>query len=208
MNTLFERLLEICRDKGIDSPIGADIQRIAGISSGRVTQIKNEGEAARLSDENVRRLTRLGYSGDWIQDGRLPKFSNKKDKNYPSVIGTAKCGDKGYYLDLDGGDGFIEFEASPGSIAIRIRGDSMYPAIRDGWFVVIEPGGRPTIGEYVLLKFRDGKKMVKELLQIKEDSFIVMSVNDGGRITAMKDDLEGIEAISAVVPPSKHKEWI
>jgi phage repressor protein C with HTH and peptisase S24 domain len=129
---------------------------------------------------------------------------SKKNK-YPRVVGTAKMGDHGYYLDLDGGDGYVEFEAEEGSIAIQCRGDSMYPAIKDGWFVIIEPSGRPTADEYVLLNFKDGKKMVKNLLQIKGDCYVVESVNGGARFTAMKEDLEGIRAISAVVPPSKHK---
>lgn len=128
------------------------------------------------------------------------------EKEYPRVIGTAQMGDKGYYLDLDGGDGYLEIEAASGSIAIRVRGDSMFPAIRDGWFIVIEPDTMPAVGEYVLLKMNDGKKMVKELLQVKDDCYIVMSVNGGERITAMKIDVENICAVSAIVPPSKHKE--
>lgn len=126
-------------------------------------------------------------------------------RNYPSVVGTARMGDKGYYLDLECSNGYVEFEAEAGSIAIHVRGDSMHPAIRDGWYVIIEPSGKPTAGEYVLLEFNDGKKMVKELLMEKYDCYVVMSVNSGERITAMKDELTNIRAISAVVPPSKHK---
>lgn len=152
----------------------------------------NEQQAAAVDDEAVRKVD-------------FESISNKQ-KEYPRVIGTAQMGDKGYYLDLDGGDGYLEIEAATGSIAIRVRGDSMFPAIRDGWFIVIEPDTMPAVGEYVLLKLNDGKKMVKELLQAKEDCYIVMSVNGGERITAMKADVEDICAVSAIVPPSKHKE--
>ncbi len=127
------------------------------------------------------------------------------ERYFPRVVGTARMGDQGYYLDLDGGNGYLEFEAEPGSIAIQVRGESMHPAIRDGWYVVIEPSGRPTTGEYVLLGFNDGRKMVKELLMEKPDCYVVMSVNSGERITAMKEELTNIQAITAVVPPSKHK---
>lgn len=129
-------------------------------------------------------------------------------KNYPRVVGTARCGDNGYYEDLEGGDGYLEFERPYGSIAIRIVGHSMHPAIRDGWYVIIDPNKTPELGEFVLLKFKCGRKMVKELLQIKSDSYLVVSLNGGERITAMFDDLEGdIQAVSAVVPPSMHREW-
>lgn len=73
MSTLHERLLEICRDQGIDAPKGTDIQRIAKLSSGRVTQIKQERGAARLGDETAAHLHRLGYALDWIREGRGPK---------------------------------------------------------------------------------------------------------------------------------------
>ena len=142
---------------------------------------------------------------------KLQKFfgSNSpadSEATYPRVVGTARMGDKGYYLDLEGGNGHIEFEAAPGSIAIHVRGDSMYPAIRDGWYVIIEPSGKPTAGEYVLLGFNDGRKMVKELLMEKFDCYVVESVNGGERITIMKEELANMRAISAVVPPSKHKQ--
>lgn len=74
METLFDRLLEICRDQGIDSPRGVDIQRVTGLSSGRVTQIKSAGPAGRVGDDALRKLIRLGYMPDWIQEGK----GNKK----------------------------------------------------------------------------------------------------------------------------------
>lgn len=156
----------------------------------------------------------IGCSATWLETGQgrmemtlAQVLVESHKKKYPRVVGTAKMGDKGFYYDLEGGDGYVEFEAPEGSIAIRVRGDSMHPAIRDGWYVIIEPSGQPSIGEYVLLRFKDGRKMVKELLQAKSDCFVCQSVNGGERLTAMLDDLEGAQAISAVVPPSKHKEF-
>lgn len=134
-----------------------------------------------------------------------PFVKQEPQRNYPRVVGTARMGDQGYYLDLDGGDGYVEFEAEPGAIAIQVRGDSMFPAIRDGWYIIIEPSAQPAMGEYVLLKFKNGKNMVKELIQVKSDCYVVMSVNGEERITAMKEDLHDIKGITAVVPPSKHK---
>lgn len=73
MSTLYERLIEICRDQGIDTPIGRDIELVAGISSGRVTQIKQERDAARLGSKAIQKLTGMGYLADWLQDGRGPR---------------------------------------------------------------------------------------------------------------------------------------
>lgn len=162
-----------------------------------------EKAARRLETDYKMGLLYLDTPG---QEQKQFETQSITTKNYPRVVGTARMGDKGYYLDLEGGDGYIEFEAEKGSIAIQVRGDSMFPAIRDGWYIIIEPSGQLSIGEYVLLKFKDERKMVKELLQIKSDSYVVMSVNGEERFTVMKEELVDVKAISAVVPPSKHKE--
>lgn len=92
MSTLYDRLLEICRDNGIERPIGRDIQLIAGLSSGRVTQIKQEREAARLGGETLQRLTSLGYSSNWLQEGRLPKKPAGHEVSDRLVLSSAADG--------------------------------------------------------------------------------------------------------------------
>lgn len=73
METLYKRLLLICQDQGIEHPRNSDIQRLCGLTSGRVTQIKHAGSAARLGDESLRVLIRMGYLADWVQEGQGPK---------------------------------------------------------------------------------------------------------------------------------------
>jgi phage repressor protein C with HTH and peptisase S24 domain len=212
MKTWHDRLQEALKARG---KIPAELARYTGVKPPSVTGWLN-GSTRNLVGPNAYKTCEfLKINPDWLFHGTMPSGLEEKDesaavqpadnKKYPRVVGTAKMGDQGYYLDLDGGDGYVEFEAEEGAIAIRVRGDSMFPAIKDGWFVIIEPSGRPAIDEYVLLKFKDGKKMVKSLLQIKADCYVVESVNGGKRITAMIEELEDIRAISAVVPPSKHK---
>lgn len=124
------------------------------------------------------------------------------------MVGTAKLGDNGFYDEISpavgGGDGGVEIATNDdNAYGLRVRGQSMFPAIRDGWYVIVEPNNTPAVGEYVLLKLKDGKKMVKELLNRRASSVEVMSVNGGERLSFDVADLEGIQAIGAVVPPSK-----
>lgn len=209
MSTLKERLEAALALSGKSK---TDIWKGCKISSGTVSLWFN-GDTEQIKGKNLVCAAKiLGVSPDWLASGIGPMKRDSESRDleressryFPRVVGTARMGDDGYYLDLDGGNGHIEFEAEEGSVAIQVRGESMHPAIRDGWYVVIEPSGRPTQGEYVLLAFADGRKMVKELLIEKPDSYVVMSVNSGERITAMKQDLENIQAIAAVIPPSKH----
>jgi phage repressor protein C with HTH and peptisase S24 domain len=88
---------------------------------------------------------------------------------------------------------------------LKVRGNSMAPAIRDGWYVLVEPNAAPAVGEYVLVKLRDGQKMVKELLYQRHDSIEVLSVNSGERMTIYSEEMDSLQAIAAVVSPSKWK---
>jgi phage repressor protein C with HTH and peptisase S24 domain len=195
----------------------ADIAAIYGCEPSYISNLikgkKNIGEkTARKLEECLKKPMHWMDTPQALMpnDESKPLLTTEKTFKHqcrPRVVGTARCGDKGYYMDLEGGDGYLEFHAKPGSVAIKIKGHSMHPAIKEDWFVIIEPEKSPELGEYVLIKFRDGRKMVKELLQKKSDGYLLLSVNSDERITAHHAEIEGIEAISAIVPPSKHKEW-
>jgi phage repressor protein C with HTH and peptisase S24 domain len=126
------------------------------------------------------------------------------------VVGTAKMGTDGFFEEFSempgAGDGHIEIATEdPNAYCLRVRGQSMFPAIRDGWYVLVEPNGQPREGEYVLLKLRNGMRMVKELMYRRQSTIEVMSVNGGERLSfdfAELDD-KGMQAVGAVVSPSK-----
>jgi phage repressor protein C with HTH and peptisase S24 domain len=127
-------------------------------------------------------------------------------------VGTARLaeGGDGFYDEISSmpgaGDGHIDIATGdPNAYGLRVRGNSMTPAIRDGWYVLVEPNASPAVGEYVLLKLRNGRKMVKELLYQRAESIEVLSVNGDLRTTIYRDELDSVQAVSAVVPPSKWK---
>lgn len=221
MSDLQERIAELMSSTGWT--VGK-ISELAGVSSSAVTQWK-DGPTKSISLEPAIRLEReSGYSALWIANGKGEKLAklpeptadedsaeyagrSRKLKRVP-IVGTAKLGSDGYYEELSpivgGGDGFMEIATDdPNAYGLRVRGQSMFPAIRDGWYVVVEPNSSPTPGEYVLLKLKDGRKMVKELFLRRAGSVEVMSVNGGERVTFDVFELESIQAVSAVVPPSK-----
>ena len=120
------------------------------------------------------------------------------------VVGTARLGENGFYDFIPGGDGHLEGLASdPDAYALRVKGDSMYPAIRDGWFVVVEPDARPVAEQFVAIQLHDGRKMVKELINWRTDALVLESVNGNHRLTIPLDNIEAIHAVTSVVHPSK-----
>ncbi|MES2415125.1 MAG: S24 family peptidase [Pseudomonadota bacterium] len=159
---------------------------------------------------------------DYLRTGRgslAPEFAPRVMSDSPEyvttarmkrvpVVGTARMGEDGFYEEMStevgAGDGHIEIQtADPNAYCLRVRGNSMHPAIRDGWYVLIEPNATPAMGEYVLIKMRDGQRMVKELLYERNGSIEITSVNGDQRRTIYREDLIAIQAVGAVVSPSK-----
>lgn len=158
----------------------------------------------------------------WVPEGsRLsaaPRYSTPTNANVAergptpyirqaiAVVWTARLGENGFYDLMPGGDGQLEGAASdPDAYALRVKGDSMYPAIRDGWFVVVEPSAKATPEQFVAVQLRDGRKMLKELITWRSDAVVLESVNGNHRLTIPLDDIEAVHAVTSVVHPSKWK---
>lgn len=220
MSTLQERIQTLMDATGWS--IGK-IAEIAGVSSSAVSQWANgETKSIRL-DPAMRLQAESGFSAPWLANGKgrqrvdAPEFGEGDEPEFAGraranrrvpIVGTAKLGPDGFYEELSpvvgAGDGHIEIATEdPNAYGLRVRGQSMFPAIRDGWYVLVEPNGQPRVGEYVLVKLNSGQKMVKELLNHRPGSYEVMSVNGGERMTFDVFDVESVQAVGAVVSPSK-----
>lgn len=189
----------------------------AGMSQGTLSDLENDGST---SSTYTARLAHL-YSVDarWLADGEgaptprvaepTVEYGRPRTASKVPVAGYAQLGENGWYEEVQmlGSAGYVEAHSSdPDAYALRVRGDSMFPAIRDGWYVVVEPNGAPVAGEYVAIVLRDGRKMVKEFLFQSADAISVQSVNGETRLTLELSAIQSVHAIGAVLMPSKHRD--
>lgn len=118
------------------------------------------------------------------------------------VVGTVEGGAEGFLEDMPSGDGTIEYPAKhPDAYALRVRGDSMRPRIKSGEFIVIEPHIAPNPGDDVVVVCVDGRKMVKELMYVRDDEITLGSINNGFKpISLLLKDIEAIHYVAAIVP--------
>ncbi len=85
------------------------------------------------------------------------------------LIGFAQAGSDGFFDDagFPVGKGWDEVPLpsmkDENAYALRISGDSMKPAYRDGDIIVVSPNADVRRGDRVVVKTRDGEVMVKEL---------------------------------------------
>lgn len=128
------------------------------------------------------------------------------------VVGTAQLGDNGHWSELEypvgHGDGYINYPTRDrNAYALRCKGDSMKPRIKDGEFVIIEPNSEPLPGDEILLKTRDGRVMVKTLLYKRDGKVHVMSVNEAHPPQAFDiADIDKIHPVAAIVKKALWKD--
>ncbi|MCX5592851.1 LexA family transcriptional regulator [Alcaligenes endophyticus] len=218
MKNLSERIQQVKDETGWSN---AELARRSGTSRAAPTDWLN-GKVRVLSAETAQQLSdNSEFSAAWLATGSGP---SKKDKHVDSeatyvgkapkrtlipVLGVAQLGENGWYEEVQciGSEGYIEhFSNDVDAYVLRVKGDSMFPAIRNNWYVVVEPNAPIVLGEYVAIRQIDGKKMVKELLNRNSEEVSLMSVNGGSRLTLPIERVAEIHAVAAVVSPSKHKD--
>jgi phage repressor protein C with HTH and peptisase S24 domain len=199
-----------------------DLERVTGVADSTISAVVRRGsEITKYKEGLIKGFPPERINHNWLRDEigamipaaqPLEHAGEMPTTTFVPVVGTAKMGDCGYYEEIStmgAGDGYIAtYSKDQNAYALRVRGDSMAPAIRDGWYVVVEPNSTPSVGEYVLVKLKEGQRMVKELLYQRQDSIAVMSINGEKRKTIAIDEIDdhhGIQAIVAILPPSK---WI
>ena len=99
------------------------------------------------------------------------------------LIGFAEAGSGGYFDDggFPVGKGWDEI-AFPSvndehAYALKISGNSMKPAYRDGDVIVVSPAATVRKGDRVVVKTKDGEVMVKELKRKNAKSVELKSLN-------------------------------
>ena len=99
------------------------------------------------------------------------------------LLGFAQAGSGGYFDDagFPAGDGWdhIAFPevADAHAYALRISGQSMSPAYRDGDVILVSPSAAIRRGDRVVVKNRDGEVMAKELKRRTPSAIELRSLN-------------------------------
>jgi phage repressor protein C with HTH and peptisase S24 domain len=87
----------------------------------------------------------------------------------------------------------------PDAYALRVKGDSMQPRIRPGEVIVVEPNAPLVQGKDVLVRTKDGRKMVKQLLFQRANEVTLGSINQSHpQITLSLDDIESLHFVAGV----------
>ncbi|EPC0968723.1 MULTISPECIES: S24 family peptidase [Enterobacteriaceae] len=135
------------------------------------------------------------------------EFAGSIRAGYVPVIGEAVLG-------VDGSVDMIEFRAGwlriysgdKDAYGLKVKGDSMWPRIQSGEYVVIEPNTTVHAGDEVFVRTKDGHNMIKIMNKTRDGDYQFSSVNSDHRpITLSVDDVVKIHFVSAIV---KHTRYV
>lgn len=222
MNTLATRLNARMAELGLTQE---ELAKLAKVSQSAIHKLCSG--KAKQSRKLMKIAGALKVQPQWLAYGLLPKELGMADTGHENVqigivlpslplgrvpvVGTAQLGDDGYWAEMDYpvgyGDGFVRFQSDDeNAYAVRCRGASMMPRIRDGEFVVLEPSRTPIPGDDVLVKHVDGRVMVKRYLYERDGMIHLLSINEAFPPHAFPR--QEIELFHAVAGISMRSHWV
>jgi repressor LexA len=121
------------------------------------------------------------------------------------IVGDTRAGPNAYYLEYGypAGDSeeVVETPAKNAqTYALRVRGGSMYPRMREGDVVTVDPTAEPVAGVDVIVATNDGEVMVKTLAYDRGDEIALDSLTEQRR-AIQKDQIQFMHMVIGIHPP-------
>ena len=210
MSEVAKRIFIARQQKGFNK---AQLARTARVQKQTLQKIE-EGSSANPTGYVLKKLAKaLDVSVDWLlgdgsADLALAKPSLIWQHTIP-IVGTAPADQEGCWSSLEcqeSNEGHVNTPSiAENSYSLRVRGDGLFPAIRSGWFVIVEPEANLQVGEYVIARTLAGQSMIKELLYNRDDEIGLLSINRETRRSLSKSEIDFVHPIGCILPPSKFK---
>lgn len=134
----------------------------------------------------------IEYAGK-LKDGLVP------------VVGEAMMGADGEFEMQEVSQGWLKiYSSDPDAFSVKVKGDSMFPRINSGEFVVIEPRTQVCPGDEVFVRTADGKNMIKRLGYHRDNTYQFISVNQQHPPLTIDDfAVDKIYFVAAIVKSSR-----
>jgi phage repressor protein C with HTH and peptisase S24 domain len=133
------------------------------------------------------------YAGT-VKDGLVP------------VVGEAVLGVDGSVDMIEFRAGWLRiYSADKDAYGLKVKGDSMWPRIQSGEYVVIEPNTPVHPSDEVFVRTVDGHNMIKIMNKTRDGNYQFSSVNSEHRpITLAASQVEKMHFVSAIVKATRY----
>lgn len=134
------------------------------------------------------------------------EYAGKFKDGYVPVVGEAVLGVDGMIDMVEFRAGWLTmYSSDTEAYGLRVKGDSMYPRIHSGEFVLIEPNTHVHSGDEVFVRTTDGHNMIKVMTKTRDGSYQFSSINNEHKpITLDTNQVEKMHYVSAIVKATRY----
>lgn len=198
------RLALACEKAGIETHgRGAYIARNLHVSTKGVSKWFN-GEAMPRQDKMYELAKLLQVDLFWLQHGKETAecpTGNRSIYRLVKVTGEVMPEEDESVKLVKLSKGWLNIYVEDADCyGLRIKGDSMWPRINSGEFLLIEPGTTVRAGDEVLVKTIDGRNMIKVLAYERDGEYQFTSINQALRpVTYSHHEIASLEYIAGIL---------
>ncbi|EPS6101690.1 S24 family peptidase [Providencia stuartii] len=163
-----------------------------------------------FGEKAARRLERdygmpAGYLDSETQLGEI-EYIGTVPSGMVQVRGEAFLGVDGAVDMIEAHNGWLKiYSDDKDAYGLKVKGDSMWPRIQSGEFVVVEPNTTVRSGDEVFVRTVEGHNMIKIFNKTRDGDYQFSSINNSHKpITLSPDQVDTMHYVSAIVKPIKY----
>lgn len=191
----------------------ATFSELISVSPSQLSQVMGENSVRNIGDKLARKIeVALSLPGGWLDTLHLPsgdgevEYAGVVKEGFVPVVGEAILGIDGSVDMIEFRSGWLQmYSADKQAYGLKVKGDSMFPRIQSGEFVLIEPNTAIHSGDEVFVRTKDGHNMIKVMTKTRDGGYQFSSVNNEHRpITLEPSEVEKMHYVSAIVKATRY----
>ncbi|AVL75801.1 helix-turn-helix transcriptional regulator [Providencia rettgeri] len=201
------RIREIRKSKGMTilelaTAIGSDVGNISRLETNK--QGYSENTLVKIASALGVTVADL-FTEDPVKPDEI-EYIGEMPSGTVKVIGEAILGIDGAVDMMEEHNGWLKiYSDDKDAYGLKVKGDSMWPRIQSGEYVVVEPNTGVRSGDEVFVRTVDGHNMIKVFNKTRDGDYQFTSINNAHKpITLDPNQVDKMHYVAAIVKPTKY----
>ena len=205
------RIREIRKSKGMTilelaTAIGSDVGNISRLETNK--QGYSENTLVKIASALGVTVADL-FTEDSVKPDEI-EYIGEMPSGVVKVIGEAVLGIDGAVDMMEEHNGWLKiYSDDKEAYGLKVKGDSMWPRIQSGEYVVVEPNTNVRSGDEVFVRTTEGHNMIKVFNKTRDGDYQFTSINNAHKpITLEPEQVDKMHFVAAIVKPTKYiDQW-
>lgn len=201
------RIREIRKSKGMTilelaTAIGSDVGNISRLETNK--QGYSENTLVKIASALGVTVADL-FTEDPVKPDEI-EYIGEMPSGIVKVIGEAILGIDGAVDMMEEHNGWLKiYSDDKDAYGLKVKGDSMWPRIQSGEYVVVEPNTSVRSGDEVFVRTFEGHNMIKIFNKTRDGDYQFTSINNAHKpITLDPSQIDKMHYVAAIVKPTKY----